>query len=95
MTTAEHIQIAVATLILLLVVVALLRRVDPSEEIRKLKSKAAFHRKECIRLSSGMGDAGYSMARYINPMIDHHIVEFNRTMDQLAGLDPTTPKGRM
>lgn len=62
--------------------------------IIKLKAQAKRHLQAydglCAQLDCGMG-----LAEVISPQVLANKLEFNRIMDELAKIDPTTPKSRL
>lgn len=72
----------------------------------KLKSFVATARVAQLKLSARLAyeryyreldsvDCGRHMAEQVNPRLREAKLEFNRTMDELALLDPECPKSRL
>ena len=64
------------------------------KQIAKLKKEA---KKNYLNYCSYADDCDYglTMAEYTRPGMLHSKLEFNRIMNELSILDPSTPKGRL
>lgn len=64
------------------------------KQIARLKAEAASYKRQFDYLMDDY-DCGIHMAEHMNPQVGKYRRLFNRTMDELAKLDPACPKERL
>lgn len=65
-----------------------------NSKINKLKKEARKNYFACCEIVDS-SDCGFHLLGYMSHDLEYYKTEFNRIMDKLAELDPTTPPARL